>query len=61
MAWSWLVNTDVCEQSESRCEGDAPADHARERVVLLDNLYGRGVGDFRVFGHLDATEMDASE
>lgn len=55
------MNTDVCEQSESRCEGDAPADHARERVVLLDNLYGRSVGDFRVFGHLNATEMDASE
>ena len=35
-----------------------PADHVAERMILLDDSYGRRIRNLRVFGHFDSTQMD---
>lgn len=37
---------------------DAPADHVRKRVILLHNLYGRRIRDFRILSDLNPTHTD---
>ena len=37
---------------------DLPADHACKRVILLHNLYGRRIRNFRILSDLDPIQMD---